>query len=75
MAYLLDVNGARPGDAPLTAEVAVMIGDAADVTEARRAARDGETPRRRSSRFVNREVEQRLTPVTDALLQDPPPGD
>ena len=75
MAYLLDANGAWPGDAPLTAEAAVMIGNAADVAEARRAAREGEMPRRRSSRFVNREVEQRLTPVTDALLQDPPPGD
>ena len=75
VAYILDANGARPGDAPLTADAAVMIGDAADVAEARRAAREGETPRRRRSRFVNREVEQRLTPVTDALLQDPPPGD
>ena len=75
VAYLLDANGAWPGDAPLTAEAAVMIGNAADVAEARRAAREGEMPRRRSSRFVNREVEQRLTPVTDALLQDPPPGD
>ena len=75
VAYILDANGARPGDAFLTADAAVMIGDAADVAEARRAARDGETPRRRSSRFVNREVEQRLTPVTDALLEDPPPGD
>jgi alcohol dehydrogenase (cytochrome c) len=75
VAYILDANGARPGDAPLTADAAVMIGDAADVAEARRAAREGETPRRRPSRFVNREVEQRLTPVTDALLQDPPPGD
>ena len=75
VAYLLDANGAWPGDAPLTAAAALMIGNAADVAEARRAAREGEMPRRRSSRFVNREVEQRLTPVTDALLQDPPPGD
>ncbi len=75
VAYVLDANGARPGDVPLTADAAVMIGDAADVAEARRAAREGETPRRRPSRFVNREVEQRLTPVTDALLQDPPPAD
>ena len=75
VAYILDANGARPGDASLTADAAVMIGDAADVAEARRAAREGEMPRRRPSRFVNREVEQRLTPVTDALLQDPPPGD
>ena len=75
VAYILDGNGAHPGDAPLTADAAVMIGDAADVAAARRAARDGETPRRRPARFVNREVEQRLTPVTDALLQDPPPGD
>ena len=75
VAYILDANGARTGDAPLTADAAVMIGDAADVAEARRAAREGETPRRRPSRFVNREVEHRLTPVTEALLQDPPPGD
>ena len=75
VAYILDANGARPGDASLTADAAVMIGDAADVADARRAAREGEMPRRRPSRFVNREVEQRLTPVTDALLQDPPPGD
>ena len=75
VAYLLDANGARPGDAPLMADAALMIGDAADVAEARRAAREGGTPRRGPSRFVNREVEQRLTSVTDALLQDPPPGD
>ena len=73
IAYLLDANGAWPGDAPLTADAAVMIGDAADVAEARRAARAGDAPRRLSTRFVNREAE-RLTPVTDALLQDPPPG-
>ena len=75
VAYLLDANGAWPGDTPLTADAAVMIGDAADVAEAERAVRRGETPRRRSSRFVNREVAQRLTPVTDALLQEPLPGD
>ncbi len=75
VAYILDANGARLGEVPLTADAAVMIGDAADVAEARRAARDGERPRRQPSRFVNREVEQRLTPVTDALLQNPPPGD
>ena len=75
VAYILDANGARPGEVPLTADATGMIGDAADVAEARRAARDGEPPRRRPSRFVNREVEQPLTPVTDALLQDPPPGD
>lgn len=74
VAYLLDANGAWPGDAPLTANAAVMIGDAADVAEARRAARAGDAPRRLATRFVNRAVE-RLTPVTDALLQDPPPGD
>ena len=68
VAYILDANGPRPGDAPLTADAAVMA-------EARRAAREGETPRRRPLRFVNREVEQRLTAVTDAMLADPPPGD
>ena len=75
VAYILDANGARPGDAPLTAGAAVAIGDAADVAEARRAAEEGEPPRRRPTRFVNREVPHELTPVTDALLQDPPPGD
>ena len=75
VAYLLDANGARPGDAPLTAGAAVPIGDAADVAEARRAAEAGERPRRRPARFVNREVPYDLTPVTDALLGDPPPGD
>ena len=75
VAYILDANGARPGDAPLTADAAVTIGDAADIAEARRAAEEGELPRRRPSRFVNREVPHELTPVTDALLADPPPGD
>ncbi len=36
VAYILDANGARPGELPLTADVAVMIGDAVDVAEARR---------------------------------------
>ena len=75
VAYILDANGARPGAAPLTADAAVTIGDAADIAEARRAAEAGEAPRRRPTRFVNRAVEGPLTPVTDALLQDPPPGD
>ncbi len=75
VAYILDANGARPGDAPLTSGAPVPIGDAADVAEARRAAEEGEAPRRRPMRFVNRAVEQPLSPVTDALLQDPPPGD
>ena len=75
VAYILDMNGARPGDAALTADAAVTIGDAADIAEAERAAREGDRPRRRSTRFVNREVPHDLTPVTDALLADPPPGD
>ena len=75
VAYLLDANGARPGDALLTADAAVTIGSAADIAEARRAAEAGEPPRRRPSRFVNQEVPHDLTPVTDALLADPPPGD
>ena len=75
VAYLLDANGARSGDAPLTADAAVTIGDAADVAEARRAAREGERPRPIPSRFVNQEVPHDLTPVTDALLEEPPPGD
>ena len=75
VAYLLDANGARPGTVALTADAGVLIGDAADVAEARRAARDGERPRRRPSRFANRRVDQELTPVTDGLLEEPPPGD
>ena len=75
VAYMLDANGARPGDAPLAADAAVTIGDAADVAEAQRAARRGERPRPLPSRFVNREVPHELTPVTDALLANPPPGD
>ena len=75
VAYLLESNGAVPGERTLTAEAGVMIGDAADIAEVRRAAGAGERPRRRSSRFVNREVPHDLTPVTDALLADPPPED
>ncbi len=74
VAYLLDVNGAPEGETALTADAGVVIGDQADVAGARRAAREGETPRRRSTRFVSREAEG-LTPVTDALLADPPAGD
>ena len=75
VAYMLEANGALPGDLTLTADAAVMIGDAADISEARRAAQAGELPRRRSTRFVNQTVPHELTPVTDALLADPPPGD
>ena len=75
VAYLLESNGAVPGERALTADAGVTIGDAADISEARRAARAGERLRRRSSRFVNQEVPHTLTPVTDALLADPPPGD
>ena len=75
VAYLLESNGAVPGEATLTADAGVTIGDAADITEARRAAQAGERPRRRSTRFVNQEVPHALAPVTDALLADPPPGD
>ena len=56
VAYLLEANGAVPGDRTLTLDAGVMIGDAADIEEARRAAGAGERPRRRSTRFVNREV-------------------
>ena len=75
VAYLLESNGAVPGERTLTADAGVTIGDAADISEARRAAQAGERLRRRSSRFVNQEVPHALTPVTDALLADPPPGD
>ena len=75
VAYLLESNGAVPGERTLTAAAGVTIGDAADISEARRAAQAGERLRRRSSRFVNQEVPHELTPVTDAMLADPPPGD
>jgi len=75
VAYLLESNGAVPSERTLTADAGVTIGDAADISEARRAAQVGERLRRRSSRFVNQEVPHALTPVTDALLADPPPGD
>ncbi len=74
VAYILDANGARPGDAPLTAETAVPIGDAADIAEARRAAQAGEAPRRRPTRFVNRAVEWPLTPVTDVRVRGGDPA-
>ena len=75
VAYLLESNGAVPGERTLTAAAGVTIGDTADISEARRAAQAGERLRRRSSRFVNQEVSHELTPVTDAMLADPPPGD
>ena len=75
VAYLLESNGAVPGERTLTADAGLMIGDAADISEARRAAQRGERLRRRSSRFVNQEVPHELTPVTDAMLTDPPPED
>ena len=75
VAYLLESNGAVPGERTLTADAGVMIGDAADISDARRAAQAGERVRRRSSRFVNQEVPHELSPVTDAMLTDPPPGD
>ena len=75
VAYLLESNGAVPGERTLTAAAGVTIGDAADISEARRAAQAGERLRRRSSRFVNQEVPHELIPVTDAMLADPPPGD
>ena len=75
VAYLLESNGAVPGDRTLMADAGVPIGDAADMEEARRAAGAGERPRRRSSRFMNQVVPQDLSPVTDEMLADPPPGD
>ena len=75
VAYLLEANGAVPGDRTLTADAGVPIGDAADMEEARRAAGAGERPRRRSSRFINQVVPHELSPVTDEMLADPPPGD
>ena len=42
VAYMLEANGAVPGDRTLAADAGVPIGDAADVEEARRAAGAGE---------------------------------
>ncbi|MBM42202.1 MAG: alcohol dehydrogenase [Acidobacteria bacterium] len=75
VAYLLESNGAAPGETTLTVDAGVTIGDAADIAEARSAERAGERVFRRSTRFVNQEVPFELTPVTDALLADPPPED
>ena len=75
VAYLLESNGAVPGERTLMADAGVPIGDAADMEEARRAAGAGERPRRRSSRFMNQVVPHELSPVTDEMLADPPPGD
>ena len=75
VAYLLEANGAAPGERTLTADAGVPIGAAADVEEARRAAAAGERPRRRSSRWVNRAAPRDPGPVTDEMLADPPPGD
>ena len=47
VAYLLESNGAVPGERILMADAGVPIGDAADMAEARRAAREGDRPRRR----------------------------
>ena len=75
VAYLLEANGAVPGERTLTADAGVPIGAAADVEEARRAAGAGERPRRRSSRWVNQAAPREPSPVTDEMLADPPPGD
>ena len=75
VAYMLESNGAVPGERTLTANAGVLIGDAADVAEVQRAAQAGERLRRQSARFVNRELPHELTPVTDVMLADPPPGD
>ena len=75
VAYLLESNGAVPGERTLTADAELMIGDAADISEVRRAEQRGERLRRRSSRFVNQEVPRQLAPVTGAMLADPPPED
>ena len=75
VAYMLEANGAVPGDRTLTVDAGVPIGDAADIEEARRAAGAGERPRRRSTRFVNLVAPHDLSPVTDEMLADPPPAD
>ena len=81
VAYLLEVNGHEAGPLPLAADSAIVI-DAARAG-APRAGRGGDAagepeaddaPRRRRFGFVNREAPA-LAPVTDALLQQPPPAD
>ena len=75
MAYLLESNGAVAGERTLTADAGLMIGDAADISEARRAAQAGERLRRHRRGLSTREVPHELAPVTEAMLADPPPGD
>ena len=75
VAYLLEVNGHEAGPRALVADAAVAI-DAARARRGEGAAGQPEAdqaPRRRSG-FVDREAPV-LVPVTDALLQQPPPAD
>ena len=75
VAYLLEVNGHEAGPRALAADAAVAI-DAARARRGEGAAGEPEAdqaPRRRSG-FVDREAPV-LVPVTDALLQQPPPAD
>ena len=86
-AYILQVNGLAAGEQPLTAATEVAIGEAPAATEADLAAAlaapDGSQMTeaqsaglllRMPSAFPNKRVEN-FRPVTDAELQQPPPGD
>ena len=73
VAFLLESNGAAPGARTLTATSGVMIGDAADVERAQETL--PLSIRRHAARWVNQALPHALTPVTDAMLADPPPGD
>ena len=86
-AYILQANGLAAGEQALSASMEVLIGEAptadpADLAAAA-AAPDGTQPSEAQmaglvlampSAFVNGEVEG-FRPVTDAMLQQPPPGD
>ena len=83
VAYILQANGHAAGSEALRAETAVVIGSGgpgggappARANADQSAAEDDEIePRERRARFVNRRTPP-LTPVTDALLRQPPAAD
>ena len=85
-AYILQANGLAAGEQALSAGTAVVIGEApaadpADLAAALGAPNGTQSESqlagllvRMPSAFVNRQVEG-FRPVTEAMLQQPPPGD
>ena len=83
VAYILQANGHAAGSEALRADTAIVIGSGgpgggappARANADRSAAEDDAVePRERRARFVNRRTPP-LTPVTDALLRQPPAAD